>query len=50
MSGVKSEYYPCSCSSLLINLCRYVSFCFSLWFSRQLRQFGAKESIQNMIF
>jgi hypothetical protein len=30
MSGVKSEYYPCSCSSLLINLCRYMSFCYSL--------------------
>ncbi len=32
-SGVKSEYYPGSCSSLLINLCGNVSFCFCLWFS-----------------
>ncbi len=50
MSGVKSEYYPCSCSSLLISLCRYVSFCFSLWFSWQLRQFGAKELIKIWFF
>ena len=36
-SGVKSIYYPGSCSSLLISLCRNVSFCFCLWFSKQQR-------------
>ncbi len=46
-SGVKSKYYPGSCSSLLISLCRNVSFCFCLWFSKYvfLKQRWSFESV-----
>jgi hypothetical protein len=50
ISGAKSADCHGSCSFLLIHLYWYVSFCFYLCFSRQLRQFGAKKLIKKIIF
>jgi len=41
---------PCSCSFLLIHLCRNVSVSFCLWLGKHLVRYGTKESIKNIIF
>ncbi len=49
-SGAKYGEWPCFCGFLLVHLCQNASVSFYLWFSKQPRWFGAKESVKNVIF
>jgi hypothetical protein len=49
-SGAKPEDCPCSYTFLLIHLCRNVTVCFNLCFSRQLRCFCEKKLTKKIIF